>query len=291
MSAVEGQQSRHRNAEDEGRAANAIPYTISVIIPTKNEEENVAPLIGRIARALNPVTTELIFADDSDDQTAAVIEAKRATEACRIELIHRPPEKRRGGLGGAVVEAMSVARARWVCVMDGDLQHPPELIAELVATAEASGAAVVIASRHTSGAGMDGFGLGRTLLSSAAARAARLAFPRRLRRVSDPMSGFFLVRRNAIDVGALRPRGFKILIEILARHPDLRVAEVPFVFGARYLGETKASLREGFVYGLQLLRLRAAAFRPGGSRFSGRAVTRLQEFPTPPIDEESLCGS
>ena len=106
------------------------------------------------------------------------------------------------------------------------------------------------------------------------------------------MSGFFLVRRNAIDLGVLHPQGFKILVEILARHPHLSVAEVPFVFGTRYRGETKASVREGMVYGLHLVRLRASAFlRKAQPQPTRRAGVRLSGFPRRRVDEESVCES
>jgi dolichol-phosphate mannosyltransferase len=279
------------HGRENGHAAWTIAQTVSVVVPTRNEEKNVAPLIARTERALGRKKLELIFVDDSDDATPTFVEAAAAMAAFPIELIHRPAGKRRGGLGSAVLDGMRSAHTAWICVMDGDLQHPPELIPALVAKAEASGAEVVIASRYARDGSADGLGAGRALLSGAAAGAARLAFPRRLRAVSDPMSGFFLVRRDAIDFDALHPKGFKILVEILARHRDLGVAEIPFVFGARFHGETKASLREGIVYGLQLLRLRAAAFRDVGPPFSRRAAMHVRGFRSAPVDKESICGS
>jgi glycosyltransferase involved in cell wall biosynthesis len=277
--------------EEEDSVAKTTAHALSVIVPTKNEEGNVEPLIARIEHALDPVTTEVVFVDDSDDRTAEHIQVQRAKAACRIELVHRPPAERRGGLGGAVLEGISVARTPWVCVMDADLQHPPELIPKLLATALNSNASLVVASRYTRDGSMGAFGRGRRLISRASAGAARLAFPLRLKAVSDPMSGFFLVRRDAVDVAQLRPQGFKILLEILARQRGLSVAEVPFVFGKRYRGETKASLREGLVYGFQLLRLRCAAFLPLRTRPSRRAFAHLGKGVAPPEDEEGACAS
>ena len=97
------------------------------------------------------------------------------------------------------------------------------------------------------------------MASRSTTTAARMLFPRRLRGVTDPMSGFFLVRREALDLDALRPRGFKILLEILVRHPGLRAAEVSFTFGERHAGRSKASIREALRY---LGAARAAALRP-----------------------------
>jgi dolichol-phosphate mannosyltransferase len=141
--------------------------------------------------------------------------------------------------------------------MDGDLQHPPEVVPRLLEEARRSGADAVVASRYAGHGTVGEFGRVRRLLSRGSAMLARLLFFRRLRRVSDPMSGFFLVRREAIDPCVLRPRGFKILLEILVRSRLGTIREVPFAFGLRHAGASKASLREAARYVGQLLRLRA----------------------------------
>ena len=141
--------------------------------------------------------------------------------------------------------------------MDADLQHPPAVIPDLLARAEADDVDMVVASRYCRDGALN-FGAGRALLSLASTNAARILFPRRLRRVSDPMSGFFLVRRSSVPLDRLRPRGFKILLEILVRARKLRVDEVPFEFGVRHSGESKASLAEGARYLRQLVALRAS---------------------------------
>ena len=110
-----------------------------------------------------------------------------------------------------------------------------------------------------SGGGRDGLGAARDVISKSFTVFARRAFPRRLRGVSDPMSGFFLVRRAALDPEALRPTGFKILLEILVRTPGLRRAEVSYEFAPRHAGDSKASLKQGVVYLRHLARLRLAA--------------------------------
>ena len=143
--------------------------------------------------------------------------------------------------------------------MDADLQHPPEVVADLFAAGESAGADIVCATRNVSGAGRHGLGATRDVISRSFAAFARRAFPRRLRGVSDPMSGFFLVRRSALDPEALHPTGFKILLEILVRTPGLRRAEVGYEFAARHAGDSKASLRQGVVYLRHLARLRLAA--------------------------------
>jgi dolichol-phosphate mannosyltransferase len=161
-------------------------------------------------------------------------------------------------LGGAVVAGLRAARSEWICVMDADLQHPPELLGPLLEEARRSNADVVVASRYCPGGDVGDFSPLRTALSRSAVLLARAVFPRRLRHVSDPLSGFFLVRRTAIDLAGLRPRGFKILLEILVRGGPLATSEVAFRFGERYAGESKASLLEGVRYLRRLIELRAA---------------------------------
>src|SRR5260370_19277231 len=132
-----------------------------------------------------------------------------------VRMLHGTAGARHGGLGGAVVEGLRVARAPWVCVMDADLQHPPELVRSLLDAAKTQNASLVVASRYcTTG---DSAGLpsrSRVLVSKAASASAKLLFPRRLRGITDPMSGFFLLDRNAVDDDALKPNGFKSLPEL-----------------------------------------------------------------------------
>lgn len=232
---------------------------LSVLVPTRNESGNVAPLIARLEAALAGIPAEIVFVDDSDDDTPRVVRsfAERADHGgCDIVLVHRPPARRKGGLGGAVVEGIRLARGRWVCVIDGDLQHPPELIPALLHKARAEGLGLVVASRYAKGGDATSFAAGRSLVSHAASTAARAAFPVRLRSVTDPMSGFFLVRREKLDVEALAPLGFKILLEVIVRTPGLRKGEVPFEFGERDAGASKASPREGVAYVRHLAKLR-----------------------------------
>ncbi len=162
--------------------------------------------------------------------------------------------------------------------MDADLQHPPEIIERLVARANEGDADVVLASRHCDGGETadPAFSGLRSFLSWGSTASARLLFPARLRGVTDPMSGFFLVRRDALELDRLRPRGFKILLEILGRTRGLKIAEVPFTFGERHAGESKASLREGLAYLRQLVDLRVGAFIGRLSRF---AVVGLSGIP------------
>ena len=248
---------RSEPASSNGHHPTARPRpALSVIVPTRNEAGNIRPLLDSLEEAL-PSGSEVVFVDDSDDNTREMVEAERARRSLSIVLIHRAKEDRVDGLSGAVVRGLQVARAAWVCVMDADLQHPPAVIPDLLARAEADDVDMVVASRYCRDGALN-FGAGRALLSLASTNAARILFPRRLRRVSDPMSGFFLVRRSSVPLDRLRPRGFKILLEILVRARKLRVDEVPFEFGVRHSGESKASLAEGARYLRQLVALRAS---------------------------------
>jgi dolichol-phosphate mannosyltransferase len=237
-----------------GVASQAAIESVSVIVPTFNEAPNISTLVERLESALEGLSVELIFVDDSTDETPTVITAVAAESSIPITLLHRgSPE---GGLGGAVVAGLNAATNDWCVVMDGDLQHPPELIPALLTSGAAQSADVVVASRYLKGGSSRGLNGGiRHLVSSASTVLTRAMFPRRLRDCTDPMTGFFAINTTAIDLESLRPRGFKILLEVLARN-SLRVTEEPFVFGARHAGESKASLREGMRFLLQLAALR-----------------------------------
>ena len=241
--------------------------TISIVVPTKNEAGNVAQLLTELDAVLPDEAVEIIFVDDSTDDTPEVIEAE--ARRCRrpVTLIHRPDGERQGGLGGAVVAGIEASRAPWVCVMDGDLQHPPAVIEELFEAANQRDLELVVASRYLPGEQATGLGARRAAVSRASSEAAHLLFPWALRGVTDPMTGFFLVKREALELDQLQPHGFKILLEILVRSPRLRIGEVPFEFGERHAGESKASLREGLTYLGHLANLRL-----------GTGVIRLARF-------------
>jgi dolichol-phosphate mannosyltransferase len=245
---------------------------VTVVIPTRNEAGNVEPLMDRLRTALPEFDLEVIFVDDSDDRTDQVVARLKPTPRCPIRLIHRPPEERTGGLGGAVVVGMRAARAGWICVMDADLQHPPEVLADLVQRAARGDVDVVVASRFCEDGRADDFGPLRRTVSELSTAVAHRLFARELGGLTDPMSGFFLVRRGALKLDALRPQGFKILLEILVRSGTLRTAEVPFVFGVRHSGKSKASATEGARYLGQLWRLR---FKDLADRFGRFGVVGL----------------
>ncbi len=218
--------------------------TTCVILPTRNEQANIAEVLRRID-ALD-VCDEVVIVDDSDDDTAEV--AKAAADDLRLEVLvrHRRGAERHGGLGSAIVDGMHRTEAERIVVMDADLQHPPERIPDLLASLASTDLA--IASRFN----WDNVVAGLTPLRRIGSRAAgALAFrvlPGAVKDVTDPMSGFFAFRRSAIDVDRLEPLGYKILLEILGTHPRLVVVEVPFAFGSRAAGQSKAGVVEGLRY-------------------------------------------
>ena len=227
---------------------------LSIIVPTFNEGPNVDELLRRIGETLEGRVFEVIFVDDSSDDTPAVIAAAAERAGFPVRLIHRDVPT--AGLGGAVVEGFRVATSRWCLVMDGDLQHPPEDIPRLIERAERGDVEVVIASRYASGGTSRGLAdATRTAVSRASTALTKAMFPRKLAGCTDPMTGFFLLDTDAVDLDALRPRGFKILLEILARR-QLRLDEVPFDFAQRYAGQSKATFTQGIRFLTQLAMLR-----------------------------------
>jgi dolichol-phosphate mannosyltransferase len=229
---------------------------VSVVIPTRDESANIGPLIDRLSAILPPGKSELIFVDDSTDDTPEVIAAVGETVSLPVSVIHRAPGERTGGLGGAVVEGLRSAAGRVAVVMDGDLQHPPETIPDLIRPIDMGDADLVVASRYFGNGSAEGLeNRSRSGISRLATRLARWAFPRRLENISDPMSGFFALRLSAIQIDSLRPIGFKILLEAVARC-QLRVVEIEFNFAPRHSGESKASFSEGLRFANHLVRLR-----------------------------------
>ncbi|WP_417554605.1 glycosyltransferase [Microbacterium sp.] len=227
---------------------------ITVVVPTYNESSNIAELVRRLQEALTAHTPEVIFVDDSTDDTPTVVRQVSETASIPVRLIHRIQPV--GGLGGAVIEGIRAASSDVCIVMDGDLQHPPETILSLLQKQASAHADVVVASRYVGNGSAGGLAdVSRVIVSRASTLLTKAMFPVRLREVSDPMTGFFLVDRRSINLETLHPRGFKILLEILARTP-LRVSEVPFRFEERFSGDSKASLRQGFHFLRQLTALR-----------------------------------
>jgi dolichol-phosphate mannosyltransferase len=216
----------------------------ALVIPTLNEAENIRPLLNRIHAALEPlaISYEIIIVDDgSTDGTQEVAHACAATDQ-RVKVLVRHNEK---GLAGAVVHGWRHTDAELLGVMDADLQHPPEVLPALLASVQ-NGADLAVGSRYTEQTNVPGWSLFRQAVSRFSTWIT-LPFQRRVR-VKDPMSGFFVLRRECIEGVRLQPEGFKILLEILVRGRIRSAVEVPFQFGLRHAGKSKADVKVAFHY-------------------------------------------
>jgi dolichol-phosphate mannosyltransferase len=212
------------------------PAQLAVIIPVFREAANVGPLVARLEVALAGIAWEAVFVDDdSPDGTTAAARGIAARDP-RIRCIRRVGRR---GLASACVEGLLSVSAPFVAVMDGDLQHDEAILPAMLAAVQ-GGADIAIGSRHVAGgAAAGGFSAARGALSDAGTRMAQALLPTR---VADPMSGFFLLRRDLVEEVAprLAARGFKILLDILlSAGRRLSVAEIPYSFRSRQAGESK----------------------------------------------------
>lgn len=234
---------------------------LSIIIPTLNEQQNVPLLVRRITQSLQGVYPfEIIFVDDSTDGTPAVIEEMARIEP-RIRLIHRQKER---GLATAVVRGFAEARGDIFAVLDADLQHPPELLPQMLAGIF-QGYDLVISSRFVPGGKDAALSLWRKGLSWSARMMSRFLLSA-IRPCQDPTSGYFMLRRSVIEQVELQPLGWKILMEILVRGNYERMVEIPYVFKPRREGRSKLGWQEQVQYVRHLLRLS----RVNGVRVKGR---------------------
>ncbi|MCX4764649.1 glycosyltransferase family 2 protein [Streptomyces sp. NBC_01275] len=237
----------------------AEPGAVTIVVPTFNESANIRRLLRQITESVPArLPCEVVFVDDSTDDTPEVIRDAARDCPFPVAVLHR--DEPVGGLGGAVVEGIRAAGSDWIVVMDGDCQHPPSLVPELVATGERSHAGLVVASRYIKGGSRAGLaGNYRIAVSRGATWLTKSLFPRRLHGISDPMSGFFAIRRSAVTADVLKPLGYKILLELAVRSRPRKVSEVPFVFQDRFAGESKSSAQEGVRFLRHLIGLRTAS--------------------------------
>lgn len=233
------------------------PPRLALIIPTLNEAGNIATVLDRVRAALEVIEIPfeiLVVDDDSSDRTGAIVSGM-AEEDPRVRLIVRKGQR---GLSGAIVDGWRHTDADVLGVMDADLQHPPEVLPVLY-RAVVHGSDLAIGSRYTPGGGIGDWNFLRKLLSSAAVWAT-WPLQRRGVRAHDPMSGLFLVRRECVQNIAFQRAGFKLLLEILIRSRVGSVEEIPFAFGLRSEGESKANFKVGWDYARLLARLYARKF-------------------------------
>lgn len=251
----------------------------SLIIPTFNERGNVGEIVAQLARLLDgfiPNKYELILVDDnSPDRTWQVAQALTA-QYPQLQVMRRQTER---GLSSAVIRGWQVARGEILGVIDADLQHPPEVLVDLL-QATLDGADLAVASRNVEGGGVSDWSVVRRFLSRGAQLLGLVVCPAVVGRVSDPMSGYFVVRRSAIAGTHLNPLGYKILLEVIGRGNIGKIAEAGYVFQERKSGKSKVSWKQYVEYLGHLARLR-----------SGGRVTKVKSvFPTARFIRYGIVG-
>ena len=209
---------------------------LSIIVPTLNERDNVAELVDRLDRCLVGFSWEVVFVDDdSRDGTIEVLRLLSGSDP-RVRMLQRIGRR---GLTSAVVEGILATSSPVISVLDCDLQHDETIMPSMFQRLLATDCDVVVASRYMESSGVGDWTKQRLFISRAATRLAGVLLPTEL---TDPMSGFFMIRRSVFDQVAhrLSNQGYKVLLDILlSAQPALRVEEVPYTFGSRRSGVSK----------------------------------------------------
>lgn len=242
------------NSEPPAGPARPALEKLALVIPTLCEEGSIGGLLVQVRSVLDPLNIpyEIVVSDDdSQDGTGAVVSAI-SEEDPRVRLVVRKGER---GLSGAILFGWQHTDATILGVMDADGQHPPEILPKLVSAIYA-GSDLVIGSRYTQGGGVGSWNPARRLVSMVAVWVTWPLQKNHLR-VKDPMSGLFMVRRRCLPQTQFQKTGFKLLLDLLVRGNIESVTEVPFAFGLRSHGTSKANFKTAWDYGLLLARLYA----------------------------------
>lgn len=249
---------------------------VSIIIPTFNEADNVGNLVNQIDYALKGIDYEVIFVDDSNDNTPEKIK-EIIKENNRVRLKHRREKK---GLATAVLQGFQMAEGDYLAVMDADLQHPPSILKPMYLALE-KGNDFCIPSRFIPGGSDGGLGPYRKLVSGVARYIGKILLPC-LRKISDPTSGLFMFRKSVIQGKCqLLPIGWKIMVEVLAMGEYKKVVEIPYRFQARPAGESKLTLKVTREYIEQVIHLRKRSKKHKDvqiKRWSQKKVKALEEL-------------
>lgn len=249
------------------KSAGREPILLSLVIPTYNECENINKILKVLSELLDgaiPRKYELIVVDDNSPDRTWELATALIPEYPQLRVMRREHER---GLSSAVIRGWQAAQGQVLGVIDGDLQHPPHILVEMLNAIE-QGTDLAAASRHVEGGGVSSWSFVRRFLSRGAQLIGLVLLPRVLGRVSDPMSGYFMVRRSCITSCVLNPVGYKILIEVLARGNVRQIAEIGYVFQERHEGNSKVTWKQYIDYLHHLIRLRVDSGRIG--RFSAR---------------------
>jgi dolichol-phosphate mannosyltransferase len=242
---------------------------LSLVLPTYNEGSNIVAVLEQLIACLDSIsglTYEIIVVDDDSPDRTWEIAARVGETRTQVRVVRRQTER---GLSTAVVRGWQVARGKVLGVMDADLQHPPE-VTEKLWKEIARGADLAIASRHVEGGGVSDWSLSRRIISRSAQLIGLTILPEVTARVSDPMSGYFMISRNSIAGRELNPLGYKILIEVLGRGKVKWISEVPYTFRERAEGASKVTNKIYIEYFQHLLRIRLYLLRSSSFfRFCG----------------------
>jgi len=237
---------------------------LSLVLPTFRESRNIQPMLRQVTgvlRAVEGLRFEIIVLDDNSPDGTAELALAVAEEIPEVRVARRTGE---AGLATAVIRGWQIARGSVLAVMDADLQHPPEVLQGLL-RAIREGSDIAIGSRHVENGGVSDWNMFRRIISRTAQVIGLVLLPEVVGRISDPMSGYFMLRRDAIAGRTLNPLGYKILIEVIARSRAARIAEVGYVFRERQEGESKVSTAIYLQYLRHLMRLRVLSLQE--SRF------------------------
>jgi dolichol-phosphate mannosyltransferase len=230
---------------------------LSLVVPTLNESENIIEFLAAVRRNLDaalPGNYEVVVVDDDSPDRTWEIAGNLAETFSELRVVRRRNE---GGLAAAVIRGWQVARGGLLGTINADFQHPPDVLGRLLE--RTGGADVVVATRHGDGGGLGDWGLTRRFTSWGAAQIGRVLLPQVYARVSDPLSGCYLVRRRAIEGVELKPLGYKSLMEILVRGKVECVHECGYEMRKRVRGQSKVHALHPLQYIRHVLRLRAAS--------------------------------
>jgi dolichol-phosphate mannosyltransferase len=254
----------------------------SLIIPTYQETDNIKNVVVRLSQVLDefiPDNYEIIIVDDDSPDSTWEVAVFLMPQYPQLRVMRRQHER---GLSSAVIRGWQAARGHILGVIDGDLQHPPHVLLQLLDAIQ-QGADLAVASRHVEGGGVSSWSFQRRFLSRGAQLLGLVILPKVLGRVSDPMSGYFLVRRNCITNVILNPVGYKILLEVIGRGKVRQIAEVGYVFCERKQGESKVTWKQYLEYIHHLVRLRLSTGQWG-------LFTQSMNFPMGRLIRFGLVG-